>query len=59
MSRRNLLRAGTCILVGNSSLIGSTDVLDEENRASAKPGEAAMMKQLIRTYNSGYEKKNC
>jgi ketosteroid isomerase-like protein len=58
LSRRNLLRAGTCALVGASGVVSSTSVLAEQNRADAEPGGTAVKEQLIRTYYSGYEKKD-
>jgi len=52
ISRRNLLKTGTTALVGTAGLISG------QNRAYAEPEEATMKEQLIRTYYSGYEKKD-
>lgn len=58
MSRRDLLRAGTSALVGTAGLMSSTSVFAEQNKSDAEPAGAAVKEQLIRTYYSGYEKKD-
>jgi hypothetical protein len=59
VSRRHLLKAGTCVLVGVSSPLTATSILAQEHRVDAAQGQSNMTKeQLIRTYYSGYEKKD-
>lgn len=58
ISRRNLLKAGPGVLAGAAGLIGSTAVLAERTGSYAEPGGATVKEQLIRTYYSGYEKKD-
>jgi len=58
ISRRDLLKTGTSALVGTAGLICSTSALADQNRSYAEPGGATVKEQLIRTYYSGYEKKD-
>jgi ketosteroid isomerase-like protein len=59
ISRRNLLAAGTCALVGTSSLLNTASLLAQQHAVSRQQGQSNMTKEeLIRTYYSGYEKKD-
>jgi SnoaL-like domain len=53
MSRRSLLAAGACTLVGTAGLLPAASVLPPE----AEKESNMTTKQLIRTYYSGWEKK--
>lgn len=58
-SRRNLLRAGTCLLVGISGPLSTTDAFASQNGDEGERGASTVDKEdIIRTYYSGYEKKD-
>ena len=50
ISRRDLIKSGTRALIGTSGVLGATSVLGEPDNGSPE--------QIIRTYYSGYEKKD-
>ncbi len=54
ISRRSLLAAGACTLAGTSGLLRATSALAQEGKG---PGANMTKEQLIRTYYSGWEKK--
>ena len=59
ISRRSLLSAGMFALVSTSDLVSTTSVFAQQDKMSAEQGSSNMNKeQLIRTYYSGYEKKD-
>jgi ketosteroid isomerase-like protein len=59
LSRRNLLTAGTCALVGASGLVNTTSGLAQEHSFLGTQGQSNMTnEQLIRAYYSGYEKRD-
>jgi ketosteroid isomerase-like protein len=59
ISRRTLLRAGTCALVGASGVASTTSVFAEQSEIAGEHGESTVNKEeIIRSYYSGYEKKD-
>jgi ketosteroid isomerase-like protein len=58
-SRRNLLVAGTCALAGASSLVSTSRLFAGQNGSSGEEkGASGNKEEIIRTYYSGYEKKD-
>lgn len=62
VSRRRVLKAGACALVGVSGLMRSAIALAEEDKSATAAlaegkGSNVTREQLIRTYYSGWEKK--
>jgi hypothetical protein len=59
ISRRSLLGAGVCTVIGASSLLSASGVLGEQDKVSAEQGGSnTNNEQLILSYYSGYEKKD-
>lgn len=58
ISRRNLLSAGACALAGTAGLLNTRRLLASEGHASGTQGSNMTKEQIIRTYYSGYEKKD-
>lgn len=59
LSRRNLLTMGTCALVGASGLVSTPSMFAQQNQSSGEEkGASVNNEEIIRTYYSGYEKKD-
>lgn len=59
VSRRNFLTAGTFALVGTSGLLNPTSMLAQAHSVPGAGGQSNMtQEQIIKTYYSGYEKKD-